>query len=154
MPTQAHNAYLESRILSADPLELVCLMYRAAIDEVRSARLQLQNRDIRSRSNAITKACTILSELTVCLDRRAGGDYPERLRELYGYMMHKLSEGNFQQRDEPMVEVLGLLSTLLEGFEGAQKQLQSTHVSAPQLSAPGPWAQPPSASYAPQAWSF
>ena len=153
MLTPAHNAYLENRILNADPMELVSLLYRAAIGEVRNARLHLQNKDIRSRSNAITKACSILTELTVSLDRKAG-DYTERLRDLYGYMMQKLTEANFKQREEPLVEVLGLLTTLLEGWEGAQSQIRSTSVSTPTLAASGPWTQPQDAGYTPQAWSF
>jgi flagellar secretion chaperone FliS len=151
MSNQAHNAYLESRILTADPLELVRLTYQAAIGEVRSARQHLANRDIRRRSQAISKACAILTELTVALDRKAGGEYAERLADLYGYMMRKLTEANSQQRDEPMVEVLGLLSTLLESWEGVQGFLNSKPM--PQAP-PAPWAQMQETSYTPQAWSF
>jgi flagellar secretion chaperone FliS len=155
MPINPHDAYLESRILTADPLELVRMMYQAAIGEVRSARLHLQNRDIRSRSNAITKACSILTELTVSLDRKTGGEYAERLCELYGYIMNKLSEANFKQRDEPMAEALDLLNTLLDGWEGAQRQLQSAPERASQpIPAAAAWAHADEVSYTPQAWSF
>jgi flagellar protein FliS len=151
MSNRAHSAYLESRILTADPLELVRLMYQAAIGEVRNARLHLANRDIRSRSRAISKACAILTELTVSLDRKSGGDYAERLADLYGYMMRQLADANFQQRDEPLVEVLGLLSTLLDGWQGVQRLLDSKPI--PQAPA-APWAQPQETAYTPQAWSF
>jgi flagellar secretion chaperone FliS len=151
MSNQAHSAYLQSRILTADPLELVRLMYQAAIGEVRNARLHLANRDIRPRSQSISKACAMLAELTVALDRKAGGEYAERLADLYGYMMRKLTEANFRQRDEPMTEVLGLLSTLLEGWEGVQRLLDSKPV--PQASA-APWAAAQETAYTPQAWSF
>lgn len=158
MRNHPHNAYLESRILTADPIELVRLMYQGAIGEVRSARLYLQERDIRSRANAISKACAILTELTVSLDRKAGGEYAERLADLYGYMMRKLTEANSQQRDEPMAEVLRLLTTLLEGWEGAQKQLQAAQIqphSEPVRHAPtGAWAHTQDAAYTPQAWSL
>lgn len=151
MSNQAHSAYLESRILTADPIELVRLMYQAAIGEVRSARQHLANRAIRSRSQAITKASAILTELTVALDRKAGGEYAERLADLYGYMMRKLAEANFQQRDEPMVEVLGLLSTLIENWEGGQRLLDSKPSMPTQA---GPWTAAQETTYAPQAWSF
>src|SRR5215469_13441120 len=121
----AHSAYQESRILTADPLELVRLMYQAAISEVRKARLHLANGDIRQRSQAISKACAILTELTVSLDRKAGGEYAERLADLYGYMTGQLMEANFRQQEEPLAEVLGLFSTLLENWEGVQSFLGS-----------------------------
>ena len=153
MWNQAHNAYLESRILNANPIELVRLMYQAAIGEVRNARLHLENRDIRSRAQAISKACAILTELTVALDRKAGGEYAQRLAGLYGYMMGKLTEANFEQRDEPMAEALGLLTTLLEGWEGVQSRLGSAAPPAPQPPADA-WAQAQETAYTPHAWSL
>jgi flagellar protein FliS len=160
MFNHAHNAYHESRILTADPIELIHLMYQAAIAEVRSARLHLQNKDIRSRSKAITQACSILTELTGSLDSKNGGDYAERLRDLYAYMMQKLTEANFKQRDEPLAEVLGLLVTVLEGWEGVQSKVQSAQepVWAPveeiPVAAASVWATMPDVSYTSQAWSF
>ena len=121
MWNQAHRAYLESQILTADPMELVRLMYQAAVAEVRTARVALANRDIRARSKSITKTCDILTELTVGLDRKAGGNYAEKLADLYGYMMRQLTQANFRQVDEPLAEVLNLLTTLLEGWEEAQR---------------------------------
>ena len=154
MSYQPHNAYLESRVLSADPIELVRLMYQTAIAEVRNARALLQGGDIRSRSKAVTKACAILTELTVSLDRKLGGEYAERLADLYGYIMRKLTEANFQQSEEPLAEVLGLLSTLLEGWEGMQRQLQSAPAADRVTPSSGAWAQPADAGHARQAWSF
>ena len=38
MPGTPQDAYLESRILTADPLELVRMLYRASVDSTRRAR--------------------------------------------------------------------------------------------------------------------
>jgi flagellar secretion chaperone FliS len=162
MWNQPHTAYAESRILTADPMELVRLMYQGAIAEVRSARAHLQTRDIPARSRCVSKACAILTELTVALDRKSGGQYAERLGELYAYMMRRLTEANFQQREEPLAEVQNLLSTLLDGWEGAQRQLaaqtmqttDSRRADVPGSFDGGTWARPDQASYTPQAWSF
>ena len=152
MPNLAHSAYLESRILTADPLELVRLMYQAAITEVRNARLHLASGAIRPRSQAISKACAILTELTVTLDRKAGGEYAERLADLYGYMTRQLMEANFRQREEPLTEVLGLFTTLAENWEGVQNLLGSQQ--APRISVSSYAPTPEPAAYTPQAWSF
>lgn len=155
-----HHAYFESNILTADPMELVRLMYQGAIAEVRNARAHLASGDIRARGKAIAKACAILTELTVALDRKSGGEYAERLAELYGYMMRRLSEANFQQSDELLAEVLALLTTLLEGWEGAQQQLQGGGRQQPaqtetpaHYTAPAAWQQSEVA-HTPHAWSF
>jgi flagellar protein FliS len=152
MYSQAHNAYLESRVMTADPLELVCLLYQAAITEVRSARTYLAEKNVASRSTAITKACNIISELTSGLRPEANTEYVERLSKLYSYMMTKLSEANFQQKDEPLVEVLGLLSTMLEGWEGARTELKAEPAVVASAAA-SVFAQQ-EATYTPQAWSF
>src|ERR1700730_5700665 len=113
-----HDAYLESRILSADPIELVNLLYQACTGAGRGARHHLANGEIAGRSRAITKASEILIELTTSLDHQRGGEISQRLGQLYDYMLHRLTEANFQQSDAPLTEVLGLLSTLSEAWEG------------------------------------
>src|ERR1043166_2646259 len=108
MYPNAYETYLEGRIASADPLELGKLLYQGASDAVRDARRYLEAGEISARSRAISKACEILTELTVSLDHAAGGEISSRLAQLYDYMQRRLLDANFRQADEPLVEVLGL----------------------------------------------
>ena len=124
MPYNAHDAYLESRILSAEPLELVRLMCQACIRAVRDARAHLAAGDIRARSQALTKAAEILIELAASLDYERGGALSVRLASLYEYMLGRLTEANVQQADAPMAEVLGLLATLSEAWDGVVRQTE------------------------------
>jgi flagellar secretion chaperone FliS len=117
MYQNAHETYLEGRITSADPLELVRMLYHGASGAVRDARRYLADGDIQGRSRSITKACEILIELTVSLNHSAGGDISRRLEQLYDYMQRRLLEANFQQADAPLAEVLGLLVTLGEAWD-------------------------------------
>ena len=41
MKSNRHDAYLESRVLSADPVELVHMLYQACVQAVREARHHL-----------------------------------------------------------------------------------------------------------------
>ncbi len=111
-----HNRYLESEILSADPVKLVRMLYRAAIEATAAARRHLAARQIAERSRQITKAWEILLELSRSLDRSAAGEIGGALAELYPYMQHLLLDANFQQIDQPLAEVEQLLTTLLEGW--------------------------------------
>jgi flagellar secretion chaperone FliS len=131
----AHDAYLESRILSADPIELVNLLYQACTGAVRDSRHHLANGEIVARSRSITKASEILIELATSLDHERGGEISQRLAQLYDYMLHRLTEANFQQCDAPLAEVLGLLSTLSEAWEGLKSK------EKPAAAAASPWAQ-------------
>jgi flagellar protein FliS len=106
MWNNGHDAYLESRILAADPVELVTLLYQACQHSVREAREHLAAGRTGERSRAISKACQILIELAGALDRTRGGEISERLSQLYDYMQRRLLDANMQQRDEPLAEVL------------------------------------------------
>jgi flagellar protein FliS len=150
MPYNAHNAYIESRVLSAEPVELTCLLYQAAISEVREARRHLAEKNIRVRSNSITKVHNILAELATVLNHRQGGEIATNLARLYDYMMRRITEANFKQIDEPLVETLGLLMTLKEGWDGIRQQ-QPT----PAAQSGGAWQAATQNAYAgSQAWSF
>ncbi len=120
MWNNGHDAYLESRVLSADPIELVNLLYQGGMQAVREARLHLAEGRIAERSREITKACHIVIELAVSLDHERGGEISRRLALLYDYMHRRLLEANMRQTDEPLADVLGLLTTLAEGWEGVR----------------------------------
>jgi len=150
MWNNGHDAYLEGRVLAADPVELVNLLYQACRQAVRDAREHLGAGRIGERARAISKACEILIELAGALDHERGGEISQRLAQLYDYMQRRLLEANLRQSDEPLVEVLSLLTTLAEAWENVK-------VSAkPAAEASSPWSQPPegAAAGAAHAWSF
>ncbi|HXM42092.1 MAG TPA: flagellar export chaperone FliS [Bryobacteraceae bacterium] len=114
---QPQNAYLESQIQTASPLELVCVLYRAAGDATRIAGAHLAAGRIPERSRQISKALAILTQLSGTLDHAKGGALSRGLAELYDYMQRRLLEANQRRQAEPLVEVGNLLATLLEGWE-------------------------------------
>lgn len=115
-----YDKYLEAEVLTADPLKLVMILYRAAIDAVAAARRHLAAGDIRKRSRQITKAWKLVNELRESLreslDDRQGAELSRSLRELYAYMQRRLLEANATQTDEPLAEVGQLLATLHQGW--------------------------------------
>jgi flagellar protein FliS len=116
----AHDAYVESRVLSADGIELVRLLYQACTSAVRDARRHLAAGEIAERSRSITKAWELLAELVHSLNPERGGEIALRLADLYDYMQRRLLEANLEQADGPLAEVLGLLSTLSEAWDGIE----------------------------------
>ena len=135
MWTDGHDAYLESRVLTADPIELVNLLYQACTEAVRAARRHLAEGRIAERSREINRAYEIVVELSTSLDHERGGEISQRLALLYDYILRRLLEANMQQTDAPLAEVLGLLSTLSEAWAGVRKP-QDAPV------AESPWSQP------------
>ena len=141
MRNSAYAAYLESKILSADPVELVQILYRAALESIGSARRHLQQGDIAGRSKEISRAMSVITELILAVDREAGGTLAQNLIELYDYMQRRLIEANVEQKEEPLAEVGRLLGTLLEGWMQSRPAAspETVAISAPALPiAPSP----------------
>lgn len=106
--------------MGADPVKLVCLLYRGAIDAAGMARKHLAAGDIGSRSRQIQKAWDILQELIHSLDRERGGELGGRLAAIYVYMQNQLIQANLRQVDAPLAEVESLLGTLAEAWRTVQ----------------------------------
>ena len=116
MRPNASQSYFENEILTADPMKLVQLLYRGALDAIGSARGYLASGDIKARSTALSKAINIISELVHSLDHSRGGELSQNLVRVYDYTQRLLIEGNSQQIDAPLAEAERLLSTLLEAW--------------------------------------
>jgi flagellar protein FliS len=119
MVNTAYDRYMEAEILCADPVKLVGILYRAAVESVAGARRHLRNGEIRERSRNIAKASGILNELMRSLDHSAGGEISRNLVELYAYMQTRLIEANTAQTEPPLAEVEQLLGTLSDAWRAA-----------------------------------
>jgi flagellar protein FliS len=119
-------------------LELADLLYQGCRQSVRDARERLAAGRIAGRSRAIPRACEILVELAQSLDYSQAGEISQRLAELYDYMRRSLLEAHMHQTDEPLAEVLGLLTTLGEAGEGIFRP-----AAKPAAQTGSPWSQPP-----------
>ena len=117
------NPYFQNTILNAEPVELIRMIYQQAISSVREAREHLRQRRISERSAAIMRAYMALTELLAALRPETAPEISAQLQSLYGYMLQRLLDANMQQADEPLAEVLGLLSTLSEAWAGAASKL-------------------------------
>ena len=149
------NRYMEERVLSADPIELVHIVYIHAIDMVKDARRHLAAKDIAARANSIRKATDAINELDGSLNRADGGPIGQKLAGLYQYMRTRLITANCQQQDAPLAEVETLLTTLAEGWAGLRNKPQPlTEAAAPAGNEWGSaWMQEPQAELASHSWN-
>jgi len=117
MPRNPYTNYLDANVLTAEPVELVRILYQGALDSVGDARVHLATGDILARSKAVSKAGDILRELSVSLNHKAEPALARNLAELYDYMQRRLLTAQHEQSDEPLAEVAGLLGTLSEAWD-------------------------------------
>jgi flagellar protein FliS len=116
------NTYEQNRILNATPMELVRILYAAAMTAVQEARSYLRAGEIAGRSKAINKAQMIVVELANSVDRTHGAEIGDRLVALYDYILTRLAEANVEQKDAPLAEALELMTVLQEGWSQVADQ--------------------------------
>ena len=145
--------YLETQVMGADPIELVRILYRGAINSIEDARGYLKSGDILARGNSISRAMDFLSELTLSLDMENGGEVSQRLAGLYAYVQRAIFKAHAERSDAPLAESSKLLNTLLEGWDGLKATPESTSAGnlapEPELQETSPvFASPYGGSYA------
>ncbi len=111
---------MESSVLSADPTELIGMLFQAAIEANAKARQHLAEGNIAARSRQIDRTCAIIAELAASLDLNAGGELSATLLHLYAYMERRLEEADYAGADRALAEVSDLLSALAEGWHSCR----------------------------------
>lgn len=126
---QNENAYLEHKILSASPIELVCLLYEGGIEGLQDAKRHLGAGDVLARGRAISRVQAIVVELLSSLNAQVELDLARRLTLLYDYILRKLEEGHREQNAQPLDEAEQLLRNLYEGWKQLSQQMADNAVS-------------------------
>ena len=111
------NRYREVEIRTANPLQLVVILYDGAIQNLQEAVEKLRRGDIEGRSHATNRALAILSELQASLNFKEGGQISTALDSLYAYMKRQIFAASVEKSLEPFQEVASLLMTLRTAWQ-------------------------------------
>jgi flagellar protein FliS len=108
---------IETNIASANPHQLVLMLFDGALLAVNTAAAAIEDQDTAGKIRQVTKAIEIISMgLKASLDQNAGGELAERLGALYDYMCFRLTLANAQNNAAPLAEVSGLLRDLRDAW--------------------------------------
>ena len=121
------NAYsqvnLETAVQSADPHQLILMLYDGALLSLAEATVAIEQKDVPKRAKAISRAIAIIQDgLHASLDVEAGGELAQRLAALYDYMVERLTQANATNNAATVQEVSGLLRTLREAWAEMPRQ--------------------------------
>ena len=126
------NYYKNMEINTAGPFELILILYRGAIDNLKRARLHFDQDNIEQRVQCINRAVGMIGELQSALDFERGKEIASHLGRLYSYMQGRLIDANLKRQPEAVDEVAKLLEILRSAWEGAQPG--SAQQGSPELS--------------------
>jgi len=125
--TTAHNSYLEGKVLGADPLTLICILYSTAAQNVQIAIDTLGTGDAERRAKAVAKASDALGMLASALDLKEGGEVGKNLLRLYLYMQDRLTASHAAKSKAGFQEIHGLLTTLQSGWTQVAAHPPASH---------------------------
>jgi flagellar secretion chaperone FliS len=104
--------YVESRILSAHPVETVAMLYQIAIESLEEAIRCLKSRDRMTRARMVTRAEKAIHELLIALNPSVDPEFVRNSADLYRYALRRIIAGHAQQTEGPFREALSVLRPL------------------------------------------
>ncbi|WP_374338130.1 flagellar export chaperone FliS [Methyloversatilis sp.] len=125
-PRQAYAKIgTETMVESADPHQLILMLFEGAMMSVATACHQLEMGDVSGKGHSISRAIDIIGNgLKVSLDMGAGGELAQRLQALYDYMCVRLLHANSRNDKAALEEVSHLLGELKGAWEEIRQKLQ------------------------------
>ena len=73
---------LKTRLASADPFEVTQMLMEGALESMKIAKINIETKDLESKSKFIAKATTIIDSLRLSLDFEVGGEISTNLSAL------------------------------------------------------------------------
>jgi flagellar secretion chaperone FliS len=128
---EAKLAYRENAVCGANPIELVVILFDAAIDDMRRAALAIEAGDIEQRATAIRHAMLVLQQLQGTLDFEKGGQVARRFEQFYNLIRAKLLESQLRNSPKLMQQQIRFMSEVRECWMHAEKQLQAKRNPGP-----------------------
>ncbi len=131
------NAYravaVETAVASADPHQLVNLLYQALMQSLGACKLSMQAGDIPGKGKSILRAVRLIEEgLKAGLDDAKGGELAVNLRGLYDYCILVLTEANLKNDPRKVDEVIGLIQPVAQAWNDIKPEV----TNLPQYSSP------------------
>ncbi|HWK85154.1 MAG TPA: flagellar export chaperone FliS [Caldimonas sp.] len=120
------NVSATTGVEGASAHKLVSLLYHAVSGEIAAARGALQRRDVVEKGRAIGHAVRILEEgLIAPLDMERGGAIATNLRDIYQYMVYRLTMGNLHHDDAALADCAGLARSLGDSWDAITPQVDA-----------------------------
>lgn len=124
---QYANVSKRTGIEDATPHQLIMMLYDAALDNLMTAIGCIERKDFAGKGQTLGKAITIIGGLQGFLDLEKGGEVARNLDRLYDYMGVRLYDATLKNDIAAVNEVVGLLKTVREGWEGIKEEANRIH---------------------------
>jgi len=117
-----YKAYQGNQVEGSGPLGLILLSYEALYKSLGHAKRAIEAGDLTAEVDHTGRAIEAIIELSISLDAEKGGQIARSLGSLYAYMLRRLNEGMCSSSPQAVDEVVALVQTVREGWQGVQDQ--------------------------------
>ena len=111
------DIYKENAIGTQGKGRLIVMLYDGAIKFMNLAIKELEAVNYAEKGKYIAKAQDIINELNAVLDVDTGGEIATNLRQLYCFMIRRLSEANLKKDPRLIQDVIDLMEELNQGWK-------------------------------------
>jgi len=125
MVTQYVNQYQQTQVMTSSGVQLVVLLYDAAIQSIELTRRAIEDNSLKDKTRFVGRAISIVGELDSVLNYEQGGEIAKSLHKLYGYMLAELVEANARNNMQRLDGPLRCLTTLREAWREVAAQQQA-----------------------------
>jgi len=113
----AVDSYRRTQAQSSTPLERVVMLYDGALRFARQARAAMDQNDIATRRDGLSKAIAIVGELQATLDMEQGGEISASLDRLYDYVQMRLLDATMHKDPGAIDDAMRVLDTLRDAWQ-------------------------------------
>lgn len=121
--TQYRQTGIDSKVLDADPQQLIALLLAGARERIRQVEALIARGDIKRKAQLISETANIIYGLASSLDHQRGGEIASNLQNLYDYCQQRLVEANLTNDVSKLREVEELLGDIHDAWAALPQQL-------------------------------
>ncbi len=125
------RSYKTSRANTASREDLLILLYEGAIRFLERSIVEFEAKNLSEYKMFLRRGLAIIAELQSTLNFDKGGDLAVQLFDLYGLMIHQLTQANVTQKTSHIRVVITKMNTLLEGWRDAVRQVKQGQSEPP-----------------------
>lgn len=114
---QYQNVNVASTLATADPHQIITMMYNGLLESLAQAKGAIERRDLENKSRLMTKSTSILQALQNSLDSESEPAISKNFHELYDYCIDKIHDANISLDVTSIEQVIQLLSPIRDAWQ-------------------------------------
>ncbi len=119
-----YSAYEQNFSQVESKEELVVKAYEEILSNLNIAKLSIEEGDIKTKAEKITKVTDAILVMKASLDLEKGGEIAQNLEKLYDFILEELLKANATNKVEHIQNVIDVITPVYEGFKEAREKMK------------------------------